>query len=96
MRKLGLIIALLFLSASPASGQSTDAKLKFEGLLNQLLAPGPLLLGHDKLEHTHNDCLKCHEPAGGIPNNNCLACHKEIRKDVDARQHYHGLMNNKA
>jgi hypothetical protein len=95
VRKLGLIIALLFLGASPALAQEA-ARMKFEGLLNQLLAPGPLIIGHDKLEHTHNDCLKCHEPAGGIPNKNCLECHKEIRKDVEAKVHFHGLMSNKA
>jgi hypothetical protein len=86
---------LLFLAVSPASVQGQDSRLKFEGLLNQLLAPGPLTLGHDNLEHTHKDCLSCHEPGGGIPNTNCMACHKEIKAHIEARQHFHGLMNNK-
>jgi hypothetical protein len=92
VRTFGYIIIFIFLWASPASSQ--EPKQKIEGLLNQLLAPGPLIIGHDKLEH--KDCLECHEPAGGIPNSKCLDCHKEIRKNVEAKANFHGLMNNKA
>lgn len=92
MQKCLLII--IFIVFLPALAFGQEPKQKFEGLLNQLLAPGPLILGHEKLEHT--DCLKCHEAAGGVPNKLCLDCHKEIRRDVEAKNSFHGLMNNKA
>jgi len=78
----------------PAQAMAQDAKPKFEGLLNKLLAPGPLMIGHADLEH--KDCLACHEPAGGVPNKMCVDCHKEIRAHLDAKAHYHGLMKGKA
>ncbi len=92
MRKLGFILSLLLLWTLSAAAE--EPKPKFEGLLNQLLAPGPLIIGHDKLEH--KDCLDCHQPAGGIPNIKCLDCHKEIRRDFDAKVRFHGLMSNKS
>lgn len=100
MRKTIAVVILFLLALSASLGtvhgtafaQGGD-KAKFEGLLNKLLAPGPLILGHDNLEH--KDCLKCHEAGGGVPNKNCLSCHKDIAKDIDARMHFHGLMNNK-
>lgn len=63
---------------------------KTEGLINKLLAPGPLMLGHEKLEHT--DCLTCHEPAGGIPNDGCVDCHKGVGSQVKAKKSFHGQM----
>ncbi len=78
----------------PAWLGAQDDKLKFEGLLNKLLAPGPLIAGHDELEH--KDCLKCHEPGGGIPNQKCTDCHKDIRSHIESRDHFHGLMKGKS
>lgn len=72
--------------------QQSDSK-KFEGLLNKLLAPGPLMKGHEHLEH--KDCLKCHEPAGGVPNKLCMDCHTGIKKQVLSKQSFHGLMGGK-
>ena len=66
---------------------------KFEGLMNKLLAPGPLMLGHEKLEHV--DCLTCHDAGGGIPNKNCVECHKGIGLQIRAKTAFHGLMGNK-
>ncbi len=59
-----------------------------EGLLNKLLAPGPLIEGHKDLEGT--DCLKCHASGKGIPDVKCLDCHKEIRKNVELKKGFHG------
>lgn len=59
-----------------------------EGLLNKLLAPGPLITGHKDLEKS--DCLKCHDAGKGLPNEKCLDCHKDIRSFVDKKQGYHG------
>ncbi len=60
-----------------------------EGLLNKLLAPGPLSAGHKDLEHS--DCLKCHDSSQGVPNEKCLECHKDIKKFVDKKNGFHGL-----
>lgn len=60
-----------------------------ESLLNKLFAPGPLLRGHDELEH--GDCLKCHDAGEGVPDAKCLDCHKEIRVYVEEKRGYHGL-----
>lgn len=93
MRKLLAILVLLLSTVASAQNNDDAAKIRFEGLLNKLLAPGPLMLGHDNLEH--KDCLKCHEAGGGIPNQNCLSCHKPIQDDINAKKHYHGLMGAK-
>lgn len=87
-----LFLLLLIFSGSSAMAEE-PTKERFEGLLNKLLAPGPLALGHDNLEH--KDCLKCHEPGGGVPSSKCLDCHKPINAHVLKKQHFHGLMNNK-
>ncbi|MBC7532387.1 MAG: hypothetical protein H7318_12480 [Oligoflexus sp.] len=100
MRKIFAFVILFILSVfltfasfhSVAFAQGGE-NTKFEGLLNKLLAPGPLALGHEYLEH--KDCLKCHEAGGGVPNKNCLSCHKDIQKDIDAKAHFHGLMGPK-
>lgn len=60
-----------------------------EGLLNKLLAPGPLMEGHKKLEGS--DCLKCHEAGKGIAESKCLECHKEIKPFLDSKKGFHGL-----
>lgn len=65
----------------------TEAPAK-EGLFNKLLAPGPLLEGHKKLEAT--GCLECHSPRSGVPDAKCLACHKEINTLVLAKKGFHG------
>ncbi|MBC7659320.1 MAG: hypothetical protein H7249_06390 [Chitinophagaceae bacterium] len=103
MRKIFAIVLLFFMQMGilcavvPADAYSQaqgSNKEKFEGLLNKLLAPGLLSLGHDNLEH--KDCLKCHEAGGGIPNKLCLDCHKKIENHVEAKTHFHGLMMGKA
>ena len=72
-----------------------DAQKKdVEGLLNKLLAPGPLMEGHKKLENT--DCLDCHEPAGGVPDNRCLKCHDDIKKSIARGKSYHARSSRKA
>lgn len=60
-----------------------------EGLLNKLLAPGPLIEGHKQLEET--GCLSCHQGGKGVPDSKCLDCHKEIRPFIDGKYGFHGL-----
>lgn len=60
-----------------------------EGVLNRLLAPGPLMGDHKNLEGS--DCLKCHEAGKGVPDAKCLDCHKEIRPFVIEKRGFHGL-----
>jgi hypothetical protein len=60
-----------------------------EGVLNRLLAPGPLIGGHKDLEGS--DCLKCHDAGKGIPDAKCLDCHKELKVFVTEKRGFHGL-----
>lgn len=62
---------------------------KKQGLLNKLLSPGALIIGHEKLEHV--GCLKCHSAGDGVPDTKCLACHKDIKKSVQRKKSFHGL-----
>lgn len=62
---------------------------KTEGLLNKLLAPGPMIEGHRNLETAQ--CLKCHVPRKGVPDSKCLDCHKEVREQVERKTGFHGL-----
>lgn len=77
---LGLLVAAIPMGVVVA---------KNEGVLNKLLAPGPLIEGHADLEH--KDCLKCHDAGKGVPDSKCLECHKEIRPFVHDKRGYHGL-----
>ncbi len=54
----------------PKEEAAGDKSSVTEGLLNKLLAPGPLIEGHHDLEKA--DCLKCHTPREGIPDAKCM------------------------
>jgi hypothetical protein len=84
MRILGCVLLILF-SALPAI-LAAD-----EGVLNSLLAPGPLMGGHHDLENSA--CFKCHDVGKGVPAAKCLDCHKEIKHYVDTKRGFHGLTN---
>ncbi|MFK7874053.1 MAG: multiheme c-type cytochrome [Oligoflexales bacterium] len=90
-----VVFMTLMICAQSLFSQSVvdQKKSRFEGLLNQLLAPGPLMLGHHDLEH--KDCLSCHEAGGGLPDSKCLSCHDDIGKHVNSRQHFHGRAQKK-
>ncbi|MEQ1723118.1 MAG: cytochrome c3 family protein, partial [Pseudobdellovibrio sp.] len=60
-----------------------------EGILNQLLAPGPLISGHAKLEG--KDCLKCHEAGKGVSVPLCLECHKDIKTQIYSKKGFHSI-----
>lgn len=77
----GRILVFLFSLASMALAQ--------EGVLNKLLAPGPLIKGHAHLEK--KDCLKCHDAGKGVPDGKCLDCHKELKPFVENKKGFHGL-----
>ena len=77
-----LYFVLAFYFSDIAAAQS-------EGLLNKLLAPGPLILGHMNLEG--KDCLKCHDAGKGISDAKCMDCHKEIKKNFEEKKGFHGL-----
>ena len=100
-QQLSLLAAILYILASPLLLAATPAispspspsmltgPNKTEGLLNRLLAPGPLMIGHSNLEQT--ECLKCHTLQKGVPDEKCNACHKEIRLQVMQKSGFHGL-----
>lgn len=77
-----LVFICLFISALAVQAES-------EGILNKLLAPGPLILGHKNLEG--KDCLKCHDAGKGISDAKCMECHKEIKWYVENKRGFHGL-----
>lgn len=60
-----------------------------EGILNSLLAPGPMTKGHSNLEGSK--CFKCHQSGKGVPNAKCLECHKEIKVFLEQKRGFHGL-----
>ncbi|MBI1860952.1 MAG: hypothetical protein HYR96_08545 [Deltaproteobacteria bacterium] len=79
------MIALLLAVMSVIWAKPQEA----EGVLNRLLAPGPLMMAHQNLEGSQ--CLKCHEAGKGISEEKCLACHKEIREKVLSKKGFHGV-----
>ena len=60
-----------------------------EGILNKLLAPGPLIEGHKSLES--KDCLECHDAGKGISDAKCMTCHKEIKTFFSVKKGFHGI-----
>lgn len=58
-----------------------------QGILNKLLAPGPLIEGHKNLEKV--DCLSCHDAGKGVPNSKCLDCHKELNASIQKQKSFH-------
>ncbi|HPI39451.1 MAG TPA: cytochrome c3 family protein, partial [Pseudobdellovibrionaceae bacterium] len=79
----GLIMLICCLLSSAIVSAET------EGILNKLLAPGPLIEGHKSLEG--KDCLKCHDAGKGISETKCLSCHKEIKPFVESQKGFHGI-----
>lgn len=76
------VLPFLFFFLSPVS------RAEREGLLNQLLAPGPLMEGHKHLEGSR--CLDCHGAGKGIVDDKCLKCHVEIKKFRVSKTGFHG------
>lgn len=60
-----------------------------EGVLNQMLAPGPLMRGHQELEGQR--CLACHELGAGLSEAKCVECHKDIGEARKNKTGFHGL-----
>ncbi len=86
---LTLLLALWLHPAAFAANQPPPAKKAHEGLMNKLLAPGPLMEGHKKLEHA--DCLSCHAAGKGVPDQKCLECHKDIKQSLARPKSFHKL-----
>jgi hypothetical protein len=82
---------LLFLGLFLSLFLSGSAIAESEGVLSRLLAPGPMIDGHKKLEGT--DCLKCHDAGKGVPDGKCLDCHKELKPFVANKTGFHGSTN---
>ena len=85
MKRFGFLLILVAAVFAPHLLQAKDSG---EGVVNKLLAPGPLIVGHENLEH--GECLQCHDAGNGVPDNKCMACHKPIAKDVTAKTGFHG------
>ena len=84
MRVLRYSLSFLFIFCF-----SVTSKTESEGILNKLLAPGPLIVGHKDLEG--KDCLKCHDVGKGISDAKCMVCHKDIKRFFDFKKGFHGI-----
>ncbi len=71
-----------------AFSMSASADEPSQGLLNKLLAPGPLIEGHKNLEQI--GCLSCHSVGQGISDSKCLECHKEFKAQLERPDAFHG------
>lgn len=91
MRAIRAAIAafpLFVLVALAGSGTSHAQANLFE----RLVMPGDVIAGHAKVE---GDCKQCHEPFRKRTQDQlCTACHKDIARDVDAAQGFHGRSGN--
>jgi len=59
-----------------------------QGLIEQLVMPGPLVGNHAKWE---GECTKCHEPFSRKAQTAlCLDCHKDVAADRERREGFHG------
>jgi cytochrome b subunit of formate dehydrogenase len=61
-----------------------DLKRGFESIVS----PGELSQAHSIKEI--DDCRKCHEYSGELPDGKCLSCHKTIQARIEARLGIHG------
>lgn len=56
--------------------------------IETLIMPGEVIAGHAKVEA---ECASCHERLRKTTQDQlCLDCHKEVRKDLEAKQGFHG------
>jgi len=66
------------------------SNLAYADSVNKLLLPGPVIQGHAKYE---GECKNCHKQFDKAAQSDlCKDCHKEIRKDIEQKHGYHGLM----
>ncbi|MGE5471738.1 MAG: cytochrome C [Bacteroidota bacterium] len=80
----GLFLLAWLLGAGSAMAQSVE----------KMLSPGELIEGHAKYEQ---DCNQCHQRFDRAAQTRlCLECHKDIARDVAARGHLHGKLEDKA
>jgi len=68
----------------------TSVSTLSDAAVTDLLLPGEVIEGHAKWEMECDECHKSFDK--GAQSGLCQDCHKEIRKDVDAKQGYHGKM----
>lgn len=94
MNRLNLLIINLFLTFSSSLGFAAPKPQgtgNSQGIMNKLLAPGPLSEAHKDLEHAN--CLSCHAAGKGVPDKKCLDCHKDIRQSIEKPRSFHKLTN---
>jgi hypothetical protein len=82
--RLGSILAPLALAAATLA---TPVRA-------DLISPGELAKGHEKLEGLQN-CTKCHPAAKKLSPEICLDCHKELRASISAGKGFHGRLSDK-
>ncbi|HQV36050.1 MAG TPA: cytochrome c3 family protein [Flavobacterium sp.] len=60
---------------------------------HEMVSPGELYQAHNELQ---NDCLACHKPFAGTPNENCISCHKINEIDKKNTVQFHQKMQNQS
>jgi len=77
---LGAFAVIMF-TGIPVPGQT-------QSLLERLVAPGELVVAHEKLE---GGCDACHAPfEQGGQSGLCKGCHKKVAADISSAQGFHG------
>jgi len=86
---IGILSIIVFASPITLAASNSKSSKNSQGILNKLLAPGPLSAPHKDLEHA--SCLSCHAAANGVPDKKCLDCHKDIRRSIEKPKSFHKL-----
>jgi hypothetical protein len=82
---LGRLVGVLGLALSLGASAQT---------IESVLAPGPVIQGHAKVE---NDCKSCHSPFDRAAQDNlCIACHKDVGADLRQHTGFHGRQSARA
>ncbi len=86
--EIGLLVALIIGGGFGVEVFGTLPKPDLKRGFESLVTPGDLSKAHSIKEI--DDCMKCHEYTGEIPEGKCLSCHKIIQARIEARLGNHG------
>lgn len=82
-----IITILIFLWSFGIYSGNILAQEKGQGI-GGLISPGKLSNAHSDIEGINN-CTKCHQLGGGVPDSKCLDCHNKIRERIEKGKGLH-------
>jgi hypothetical protein len=85
---LVLISALLMVGAG-AEGYLLAQPISIPKKFDLMITPNKLSKAHQGRDISDN-CTKCHDYTGDLPNEKCLNCHKTIQRRMENKIGYHG------